>query len=57
MAQGRPPIPEDDQRRIKRMAEVGRTKTEIAKIVSVSRPTAYKYARDAEAENLKKHRR
>jgi len=56
MAVGRPPIPEDDQRRIKRMAEVSRSKTDIAKEVGVSRPTAYKYAREAEKEFMKKFR-
>lgn len=42
---GRPPLHEDDQRRIRRLAEVERSKSVIARTVGVSRPTAYKYAK------------
>lgn len=35
---------EETQRRIRRLAEQGRSKTDIAREAGVSRPTAYKYA-------------
>lgn len=34
------------QRMIRRLAEQGARKTDIARIAHVSRPTAYKYARE-----------
>jgi DNA invertase Pin-like site-specific DNA recombinase len=37
---------EATQRMIRRLASEGRQKTEIARLVNVSRPTAYKYARE-----------
>lgn len=50
MQRGRPTIPADDQRRIRRMAEVSRPKSEIARVIGISRPTAYKYARQCEQQ-------
>ena len=41
----------EDQRRIARMANVRLSKTEIARIVGISRPTAYKYAAKETARN------
>ncbi len=37
-------LDEDDQKRIMRLAQMSRSKTEIARELGVSRPTAYKYA-------------
>jgi DNA invertase Pin-like site-specific DNA recombinase len=37
---------EATQRMIRRLSEQGRRKTEIARLANVSRPTAYKYARE-----------
>jgi DNA invertase Pin-like site-specific DNA recombinase len=39
---------ESTRRMIQRLAEQGRSKTLIARLAQVSRPTAYKYARDLE---------
>jgi DNA invertase Pin-like site-specific DNA recombinase len=37
---------EATKRMIRRLAEQGRNKTEIARLAHVSRPTAYKYAQE-----------
>lgn len=49
-SQGRPQIPESDQRRIRRMAVVEPSKSVIARVVGCCRQTAYKYARDVEQQ-------